>query len=90
MAMLSFFLILILREDREWEAFDNSIQFDYEILHSLSFNLTSKVSNETELENVFYIPVKILSICFNEKPDIVISLEMGLKNYFFYNLFQDI
>lgn len=77
-----FFFDSYSEKNRIWNIAEDSIKFDYEILNSPNVNLMSKASNNTKLFRTVYFPFKLLQICFTEKPDIVVSLEMGVRTIF--------
>ena len=66
--------------NRKWNSFDNSIKFKYEILDSFKFHFSTKTSNNTKSFHTIYFPFKVLKTCFSEKPDTIVSLEMGLRS----------
>ena len=69
-------------EDRKWDINENAIRFNYEIINSFKIKKITTVSNNTVLPRTIYFPVKILKICFIEKPELVISTEMGWRTIF--------
>ena len=79
---VKFFFDSHTEKNRKWNSFDESIKFEYEILNSPNIKLETRTSNNTKLFRTIYFPFRILKICFKEKPETIISLEMGLRTIF--------
>ena len=69
-------------EGREWDLDKDSIHFNYETLDSPNIILNSIVSNRTRLNRTIYFPYRVFLKCLKEKPDIILSFEMGWRTIF--------
>ncbi len=67
--------------NRHW-IIDEKIVFDYEILNSPSISYATRVGNNARMLRSVYFPYKVFLRILKDKPEIVISSELGLRTVF--------
>jgi glycosyltransferase involved in cell wall biosynthesis len=68
--------------NRNWEVVDNKINFKYKIKNSWKIKTFSKVGNKAILHRTLYFPFFIFKEIWVNKPEVVLSIEFGLRSIF--------
>jgi glycosyltransferase involved in cell wall biosynthesis len=66
--------------NRQWKIQQQQLLFEYKIENSWNVEKESKVSNATTLSRTIYFPFSVVKRIFQQRPDVVLSIEFGIRS----------
>lgn len=66
--------------NRQWTIQQQQLQFEYKIEKTWNLEKESAVSNDTTLPRTIYFPFSVVKRIFQHRPDVVMSIEFGIRS----------
>jgi len=79
---VQFFFDRTTETNRQWKIDERDVQFQFEIENSPNIRRSSTINNGTQLFRTIYLPFFVFKRIWQHKPDVVLSIEFGLRTLF--------